>query len=208
MQHKKCCYCERKREKNRESDIEHFRPKADVTEADAAHMGYWWLAYDWDNLFFSCRYCNQQFKRNHFPIPDESKRARTPSHALRDEEAFLIDPTLDDPEDHVCFDWYPNPDSKDETLTYVRDRTERGRQTIKIAGLNSGELPVERGQLVLELDVLATLVKVTRILGAESAEIERMGNMIREATSSKMPFTAFRRDFFRKNGLAEFLNTD
>ena len=59
---KKCCYCERKRDLKREPDIEHFRPKAKVTE-DAEHPGYWWLAYDWKNLFFSCRTCNQEFKK-------------------------------------------------------------------------------------------------------------------------------------------------
>ncbi|MBM3747473.1 MAG: hypothetical protein FJW34_16935 [Acidobacteria bacterium] len=42
MQNHKCCYCERKREKNRESDVEHFRPKAEVTEAAGSHRGYWW----------------------------------------------------------------------------------------------------------------------------------------------------------------------
>ena len=208
MQHHKCCYCERKREKNRESDIEHFRPKAEVTEADSSHMGYWWLAYIWENLLFSCRYCNQQFKKNHFPIPNESKRAHAPSHSLDGEEAFLIDPVHDDPERHICFDWYQKPDSKGVTLTYVRDRTEKGRRTIEIAGLNGGDLPVERGSLLLELEALATLVKVKQFLGTNTAEIKRVGNMIRKATSSTMPFAAFRRDFFRKNGLGEFLSSD
>ena len=45
MHHGKCCYCERKRDKAREPDIEHYRPKCEVTE-DESHPGYWWLAYD------------------------------------------------------------------------------------------------------------------------------------------------------------------
>jgi len=35
----KCVYCERKREKKRESDVEHFRPKARITE-QPGHPGY------------------------------------------------------------------------------------------------------------------------------------------------------------------------
>jgi uncharacterized protein (TIGR02646 family) len=211
MQHHKCCYCERKREKNRESDVEHFRPKADVTEANPNHKGYWWLAYHWENLLFSCRYCNQQFKQNHFPIPDESKRARTPTNSIIDEQAFLIDPAEEDPEEHICFDWYELPSATDgerQMLAYVRHRTEKGSRTIEIAGLNGGDLPVERGSLVLELEALAIQVKVKQFLRAELAAIQKIGEKIREATSSKKPFTAFRRDFFRKNGLAEFVNDD
>ncbi|KHD08572.1 hypothetical protein PN36_02120 [Candidatus Thiomargarita nelsonii] len=59
---RKCCYCERKRDLKRESDVEHFRPKAAVTE-DKEHDGYWWLAYEWDNYFFSCKLCNQEYKK-------------------------------------------------------------------------------------------------------------------------------------------------
>jgi uncharacterized protein (TIGR02646 family) len=92
MQHRKCCYCERKRDKNRESDIEHFRPKADVTEADEVHKGYWWLAYEWPNLFFSCRHCNQEHKKNHFPVANQ--HAVGPTDSLLAEGALLIDPTV------------------------------------------------------------------------------------------------------------------
>src|SRR5687768_16401150 len=53
MQGKKCCYCERYRDEVLESDIEHFRPKAGIQGVKAG--GYWWLAYEWNNLFFSCR---------------------------------------------------------------------------------------------------------------------------------------------------------
>src|SRR5262249_21226789 len=56
MQSKKCCYCERRRDMNRESDIDHFRPKAEITQAPG-HKGYWWLAYEWKNLLFCCRHC-------------------------------------------------------------------------------------------------------------------------------------------------------
>ena len=56
-QHRKCCYCERKRDQKIDSDVEHFRPKSEVKE-NSGHPGYWWLAYEWNNLLISCKTCN------------------------------------------------------------------------------------------------------------------------------------------------------
>ena len=57
----KCCYCERKRDRKREMDVEHYRPKGKVNGVDG-HTGYWWLAFNWNNLLWSCKTCNQKFK--------------------------------------------------------------------------------------------------------------------------------------------------
>lgn len=209
MQHHKCCYCERKREKNRESDIEHFRPKADVTEAAADHKGYWWLAYKWENLFFSCRYCNQENKKNHFPIPHEERRAKTSRCCLNDEDAYLVDPTTKNPEEHIGFDWFEKATTKGEQAIHAIavGRTEYGTRTIEVVGLNKFELPLERGQLVIELEALAILMEAASYhLGVRSKE--EVAVDIRKATSSKMPFAGFRRDFFCKNRLDKFVATD
>jgi hypothetical protein len=53
----KCWYCEWKPTRN-DWDVEHFRPKARVYE-DPHHQGYYWLCYEWTNLYMSCQYCNQ-----------------------------------------------------------------------------------------------------------------------------------------------------
>ncbi len=50
----KCAYCEAKVE---QGHVEHYRPK----------FSYYWLAYSWDNLLYSCPTCNQ-FKGSHFDI--------------------------------------------------------------------------------------------------------------------------------------------
>lgn len=104
MQRKKCGYCERRRDVNRESDIDHFRPKAEVTLAPA-HDGYWWLAYDWNNLLFCCRYCNQRYKLNHFPVESEANRVGKENTPLAGERAYLIDPcdAADDPENFLAY---------------------------------------------------------------------------------------------------------
>ena len=66
-QHNKCAFCESKFVHVGYGDVEHFRPKAGFQQgADdtLVRPGYYWLAYEWSNLFFSCQLCNQSFKRN------------------------------------------------------------------------------------------------------------------------------------------------
>lgn len=209
MQHHKCCYCERKREKNRESDVEHFRPKAEVTEAVGTHRGYWWLAYKWENLFFSCRYCNQEHKKNQFPVRDESKRAKNDKSSLVEEDGFLIDPTEKNPEDHIGFDWrkLTPPGATTSTIhVLARGWTEYGEKTIEVVGLNKNDLPNERGELFLELDTLVTLMRVAEA-GHGKPVAERKKD-IEAATSSKQRFAGFRRDFFRKMNMEEYISKD
>jgi len=207
MQHHKCCYCERIREKNRESDVEHFRPKAEVTEA-ADHRGYWWLAYKWDNLLFSCRYCNQQHKLNHFPVSDEAKRIHDEGLSLVDEDGLLINPTEKDPEEHIGFDWYPvksKVNKKTQVPVFAVGRTTYGNKTIEVVGLNKFELPTERGGVLLDLQGAVTLM----VLAEQGfGNMKKAAERIKKATSSKLPFTAFRRDFFRKNNLEEYISND
>jgi uncharacterized protein (TIGR02646 family) len=68
MHHRKCCYCEKRIEKENE-DVEHFRPKrrANRVPGSRDRSGYWWLAFTWENLLFSCRQCNTK-KGFKFPL--------------------------------------------------------------------------------------------------------------------------------------------
>ena len=59
--HDKCAYCEGKSIGQADWDVEHFRPKGSVAERDD-HPGYYWLAYEWENLYPSCKHCNQKRK--------------------------------------------------------------------------------------------------------------------------------------------------
>ena len=69
------------------------------------YPGYYWLAYDWKNLLFSCQICNQQFKKNHFGLEKEENRIRShhQADALKNEFPLLVDPTNDNPEKAVTF---------------------------------------------------------------------------------------------------------
>lgn len=98
MHYGKCCYCERRRDKAREPDVEHFRPKLKVSEAQA-HRGYWWLAYDWNNLLWACKACNEGFKKNHFPLQDEATRIAVEGGDITNEGVLLVNPAEDHCED-------------------------------------------------------------------------------------------------------------
>lgn len=104
LQYEKCAYCEWKVTPGDPGDVEHFRPKGRVKQVDGDPFlvpGYWWLAYEWDNLLFACSKCNSSGKRDLFPIADQSKRCRKPTDALAGEEALLLNPVVDHPETQI-----------------------------------------------------------------------------------------------------------
>jgi hypothetical protein len=120
--HSKCAACESRLGVDNFIPVSHFRPKGRVVE-DKSTSGYWWLAYDWYNLLILCARC-LHMKSSRFPIA--GRRALGPSDELSDEEPLLLDPCVDDPNTHLAFD-------DDGTVV---GKTERGRITIEIYGLN------------------------------------------------------------------------
>jgi uncharacterized protein (TIGR02646 family) len=115
---RKCAYCEAPAPASTSWDVEHYRPKGRVSER-ADHPGYYWLAYVWENLLLSCELCNRRRKdrptwehaepgttsgkADRFPLADESTRAMDPLADLAGEARLLLDPTQDDPEEHLTF---------------------------------------------------------------------------------------------------------
>jgi len=155
MHHRKCCYCERERTRKREMDVEHYRPKAKV-DSEADHLGYWWLAYDWDNYLWSCKSCNQEHKKNQFPLLPDGVRAKKEGDGLPAEKPCLINPRFDEPSDYLAYyrkklggRWFvrvialPGLSEK---------KKQRGEETIRILGLNRVEIGddmvSERGELL------------------------------------------------------------
>lgn len=103
-QHSKCCFCERK--VGDDGDVEHFRPKAGVRQSSSAPMlkpGYYWLAYDWDNLLLSCSACNQRHKKNLFPLVNPDNRATSHTDNVDTEEPLFIHPAQINPEQYISF---------------------------------------------------------------------------------------------------------
>lgn len=130
--HGKCAYCESFYGSTQPVDVEHYRPKGEV-EGIEDHPGYYWLAMDWQNLLPSCIDCNRrreqkapnseigtvarlltsgEFDRSRrmslgkasaFPLATEAGRAKLPGEPLAAEHRLLLDPTRDDPREHLTF---------------------------------------------------------------------------------------------------------
>ena len=192
-QHGKCCYCERKRDERRESDVEHFRPKAEV-EGAKNHRGYWWLAYSWENLLIACKTCNQKYKKSKFPMRDgaESKRACGENSALDEEEPVLLNPLEEDPEEFIDYDT-----ENSRFMGKAVGRCDRGRRTVdELTGINDIQVMNERAKKIRHYRMCALSLDK-----GESdelrAEVERC---LREYISSCSPFSGFARFYFKKMG--------
>ncbi len=149
----KCAYCEATVVGKQHGDVEHFRPKARVTDEhdniihlkDAngttlldikgkpiPHPGYYWLAYDLHNLLPSCQICNQASdfggKRNRFPVTTEHA---TMAAEVSDEKPLLINPAsgddADNPAKHLKIDFKTG---------VMLPKTTRGKMCIDVFDLN------------------------------------------------------------------------
>ena len=202
---RKCCYCERQRDLKREPDIEHFRPKGAVWE-DRTHPGYWWLAYRWGNLYFACKTCNQEYKETHFPLIGGT-RARGPSDSLASEQPALIDPSADNPEELLDYTWEPGPIPLAKPIG--RDAEGRGQTTVNTVGLDRTELNTQRGRLLVSLEGLAhQLITALNTPHVNEDCVRLAKKRVLDATKAEKEFAGFRREYFRKLGLGDYVADD
>lgn len=137
LQGGKCCFCESKITHISYGDVEHFRPKAGWVqdEEELIKPGYYWLAYDWNNLLLSCQLCNQRHKKNQFPLLHSFSRALSHHDNLLSEEPVFIHPANDEPENFITFK---------ENIPVSIDRNLRGKNTIARLGLDREPLNEQR----------------------------------------------------------------
>lgn len=143
--HQKCAYCEGNISAHVTLDVEHYRPKKQVTEMRACieHIGYFWLAYEWYNLLLACRNCNsahsaQSGKSHPGKSTEFTVRGSRVLHPadnpadwlteLESEQPILLNPYFDYPEDHIAF--------TENGFAYAKDGSERGKETIRVCDLN------------------------------------------------------------------------
>lgn len=169
--HDKCAYCETPLAAASDWDVEHFRPKKAVAER-LDHPGYYWLAYEWPNLYPSCQHCNQSRKDrprwgnpetgpaagklDQFPLDDEGTRAFLPTDDLKRERRLLIDPCEDQPEDHLRY-------TVDGQIVAVQD-DRRGAASIQVFHLTRSRLRDARRQVI---EAAIALLKLIRKYQAE-----------------------------------------
>lgn len=168
-QHGKCCFCERLI--GTDGDIEHFRPKQAYKQSSGEPLqrpGYYWLAYEWDNLYLACPGCNQRHKQNLFPLQNPNERARSHHHNVDSEQPLFIDPGKEDPEEFIGF--------RGEFAFEIEGNT-RGKITIESLKLNERSLP----ELRLEkLQQLKALHKIT-LLATKQTHNTELQTLAKEA---------------------------
>jgi uncharacterized protein (TIGR02646 family) len=188
MHHGKCCYCESYVRHISPGTIDHYRPKAASQQRTGDPLirpGYYWLAYDWENLLFLCQTCNQTYKRNLFPLLDETQRALTHLHSLDVEEPLLIDPSKDDPADFISF--------RDEIAFALGDNL-LGRTTIEILGLNKRNDLLERRRE--KIGILRALHRVVDLV-PQSPEAADAAQFLNEAVANDAEYAAMSRALLR-----------
>lgn len=182
----KCSYCETRVTPSSDWDVEHYRPKGAVAE-NAAHRGYFWLAYTWRNLYLGCTFCNQKRKDkprwgdlsagpaagklDQFPLSVEAHRAMTHVDALDREDPLLLTPSEGpDPEEHL---------GHTPTGTVVAKRgSAKGKASIAIYHLNRRRLRDARREAIqTAVDALRLVSKAeTRGDAAVAAELRTFIN--------------------------------
>ncbi|MFH1466805.1 MAG: hypothetical protein ABIO70_20645 [Pseudomonadota bacterium] len=121
MQGLTCAYCGHTPEELPRPPVEHFRPKAKITEAPD-HGGYWWLAYRFDNYVLSCARCNSGRKGNKFPMRPRGKHYPCEKrNQLHKEPRVLLDPAVDPVGSWLRYSW--REAIEDGTLCELRPDT-------------------------------------------------------------------------------------
>jgi hypothetical protein len=173
----KCAYCEKILTTDEKEtiyyDAEHYRPKAKVSMKGSSkdvqttdefgnkitHPGYFWIAYDYNNLLPSCKICNSGTgKQNQHPVKktytiirnvkdiDKTKLAgrciesprRKDYYFLsveelnKDEEPLLLNPFIDEVSESLRFD--------DGGIILPKDNIGKGENTIAILHLDREDL--------------------------------------------------------------------
>lgn len=124
-----CAYCETP--VARDPLMEWHRPREEAMELDGtvSRDHYWWLAYEWTNLYLVCIEC-QKYKGPRFPVAGTRAKPESRGRDLDRERPLLLDPCRDQPE---------------RVFRYATDGTivptdERSDTTIEVLDLNRGGL--------------------------------------------------------------------
>ncbi len=189
IQHNKCCFCESSLHAQH-GDVEHFRPKGGWVQEDEdklSKVGYYWLAYDWDNLFLACQKCNQTFKKNYFPIENPNDRALNHTHDITKELNLIINPSIDNPQEHLLF--------KKEIIT---SKTAKGKETIKRTAIDQESFEEDRRTYYQAIDSLITCLKLFNENQISSPNGQTILASIVGLVHPKKPYYAMLRDNFQK----------
>jgi uncharacterized protein (TIGR02646 family) len=130
MFHGKCAYCESQIRHVAYPNVEHYRPRGGPN-------GNINLTFVWENLLLACGICNgRQYKSDKFPEVANG--------------GPLLNPCVDNPDDHLEFEYDLNTKS-----AMVTGKTTRGITTEKVMGLNRIDLQAYRSKQVTRIAAIA-----------------------------------------------------
>lgn len=155
-QHNKCCFCEAHFQHITPGDVEHFRPKGGYKQSHSDSLqnpGYYWLAYDWDNLLISCPKCNRMIKQNLFPLINSSDRANKENKDITAEKPILINPWIEDPESFIQYNLH---------IPFGIDPENRGKQTIELLKLDK-DIDEVRSQKLSSVETSIVLLEANTL---------------------------------------------
>lgn len=184
-QQMRCCYCEVPVQCDY-SDVEHFRPKARADRLNGTiDLGYWWLAWTWENLLFSCAICNRSAKKDLFPLEAGSVPLLPEEQPPGNELPTLIDPSGEDPVESIQFvfdgtHWQP----------VGRHGSTRGQRTVELLMLDRADLLTLYGTHVND-QVMPRTDAVHEAIGRQDVgPIYSAWRRVRGLLAPRMPFVA------------------
>ena len=175
----KCAYCESALAGG-ELHVDRFRPEQEAMDLEGTVDDpdlYWWLAYEWANLYPACSGCARA-KSTRFPVRGERAAPEARGPELEREHRLVLDPCQDEPEAELRF----APDGS------VAGATERGAVTIECVALNRRDLREARRAVAVEL--LAALAAL------DPTEVRRRRHAL---APSGAPYTALRRQLIAEH---------
>ena len=256
--HGKCAYCESPFSSVHPVDVEHYRPKAKLA-GTAGHRGYWWLAASWENLLPSCIDCNRRRSQNTpkaaatgsvvalhsggfsrsrsissgkgtlFPLGNPATRANSPTGNTDAEVRLLIDPTRDDPAEHIEF--YVNrgnlislvlaratatgaaaalPEAEDEIEKIVKAASSAGVSaigavSIQVYGLNRLSLVQARTRVLRDLEFLMELAINLRQISLELSTRADAREQLALSEGNMLRVEELKRDVAQDRGISHKL---
>ncbi len=190
-QYNKCCFSEAKFT-GEYPDIEHFRPKGRVDihgKKEKVFPGYYWLAFEWSNLFYCKAVINTTYKANFFPLYNEDERNRS-HHDTFIEKSIFIDPSVEDPRKFIRFE-------RDEPKGF--DKEGRGLFNIKVLGLRDTSFVDDRSDKFIAILLSKSTVEIGLAVGIsmDSEILAPHIEALKEAMQPKAEFSSMAIDLLQ-----------
>lgn len=207
----KCWYSEAQLQEG-EGHVEHYRPKKKLS--GVAHYGYWWRAFDWQNLRLAHPTVNLRKtdyltkrkvgKGSYFPLRDPNTRATNLAQEEY-EEPLLLDPIIPADTRLLCFDetsGAPRPRHSKEENEWLFERADK---SIDYYHLDEGTWNKDRADRMAA--VRRICIQLEELAVAEPRDENAYNQKIDDIVSYINPFAEFSSaclQVVREMGLLEY----